>query len=193
MDSTREQWWFWLRWQQRLPPSLPELLPLLSKAWDFCLCLQMQNFSWTTFPFPPGSHLTLPLSNSPYSCLLGQAGMFPFTLPLARENTGFKQVAPAKLVQAQLRGMHNAHKHPHTRRSPGCPPTGPAGQEARGASSAPGSRPALWRKPSSLQPASTGSCLAATSLAAKLLIWQYKPFLWHIEPDGGRVLMNTIA
>lgn len=66
MDSTREQWWFWLRWQQRLPPSLPEVLPLLSKAWDFSLCLQMQNFSWTTFPFPPGSHLTLPL----YSALI---------------------------------------------------------------------------------------------------------------------------
>lgn len=102
-------------------------------------------------------------------CLLRQAGIFPFTFPVARGNTQFKQIAPAKLVQGQLQRIH---MHTKTHRHAGlltALPRGLAGQKAQAASSAESSWSALWHKPSSRQSASSGSCLAAKSLAMKLL------------------------
>jgi len=69
-------------------------------------------------------------------CLLGQAGIFPFTFPQARENTQFKQIAPASLVQGQLQWMHmytNTHRHTDL---PTALPRGLATHGARAASSA---------------------------------------------------------
>lgn len=99
---------------------------------------------------------------------LGQVGIFLFTFPLARENTHFKQVASANLVQGHLQRMHmhtNTYRHADVLTSL---QRALAEQEAWTASSVESSQSALRHKPSSLQFASSGSCLAARSLQ-----WSY--------------------